>query len=148
LTCTADTVLRHFQDTDIDNVPEWLEYIDAISSLSVDPKHMSRYKGSFGSGRADSRRDSYCEHAFSEAFCASYWRCVFPTLLHWQEWLAYGAGILEEEDRNCSAKMAREVIHPSQVQARRIMDILSSVESAKQVPLAILWRLQDRGTEP
>ena len=135
VTVSADAVLQYFQDTDLARVQQWLEYIHAVSAVAVDPKHVSGYKARLARAVRLRGGDSYCEHTFSEAFCAELLQMRIPNVCCiGPDWLEYGAGVWKKEDRNLFRKMAREVIHPSQVQARRIMDVLSSVESAKQVP--------------
>jgi P4 family phage/plasmid primase-like protien len=131
---TADAVLQYFQDTDVGHVLQWLEYIDAISAVAVDPDHVSGYKSRLAEAVRLRGGDSFCLHSFSEAFCAELLQLRTPNVCCVGSiWLEYAEGVWMKKDRNLFRKVAREVIHPNQVQARRIIDVLSSVESAKQV---------------
>ena len=131
---TPDAVVGYFEDTDIAQVKEWLEYISAICAVAVNPKHVGWYKARLSRAVALRGGDSYYCHEFSEAFCAELLLLQLPNVCCiGAEWREYRDGVWEKKDRNIYRKAAREVIHPGQRQARRITDLISHVESARQV---------------
>ncbi len=130
---SPETVQGQLAVTEPGAAKEWLEYIEAMAAVAIDPRHIKGYAAKLEAAVRIRGGGSYCVHEWSEAFCAELLQLrVGNTLCIGEQWLSYEHGVWVDKERNSFRRLARECIHPYQRQSRRINDVVGNVESALQ----------------
>lgn len=135
---TPPSVLEHFAGTDADRLPEWTEFVNACMAATANSKHLKRYIKLLKEAAAIRGGKGYCPHGYSEFFSVNLLRnrlpptrCVNRTVYQYRD------GFWSEADANLLQVEALNVIHPSQREARRAVEVLKHLESMTQVSRGI-----------
>ena len=127
-------VLAYLKGTVPDFGNEWIAHVNRCAAASFNPKHIAWYIKQLKKATAIRGGDTYCEHHFSESFCANLLKTrLADCKCVGKNWYEYVEGAWTLTDKSIYRKLAHEVIHPHQRQEKRAMGVLDHVESAYQV---------------
>lgn len=132
------TVIGHLKATLEHFNEEWIAHVNQCAAASYNPKHIRGYIRQLQRAARLRGGDTYCEHTYSESFCASLLQMRLPPCKCVRgDWFEYGNGAWTKTAKDIYRTLALAVIHPYQRQAKRITDVLNHVESALQVSESI-----------
>jgi len=128
------TLIAHLKATLPDFGDEWIVHVNRCAAATFNPKHIAAYIRKLKEATRIRGGDTYCQHAFSEAFCANLLKLRLPpSKCVGESWYQYVDGVWTLTDKNINRPLAMEVIHPHQREEKRCAAVLSHVESMSQV---------------